>query len=305
MALFDLPLDQLRNRRSSSVEPADFDQFWTDTLGQARQYALDARFERVSTGLTTLDTYDVTFAGFGGHPVKGWFTLPAGTTEPLPVVVEFVGYGGGRGFAHTHLLWASALGTETAFVDNYLSMSDADRVEIAPAFDKRDIERLLATKLGDFQSLSWDEIWTINGQEAKFGFSKREGGEPSIGSISGEEGGDSWDGLDTHQSLIDRGWTLRAILPESFDIHELVPGMTYYDVAKQIVALHPDLKDKETFIRGLVKKYVHVEKHSVYGRLRHYADGNASEWFREILRLKVETHRDLARLSEEKLGNND
>ena len=80
-------LDQLRNRRSSSVEPADFDQFWTDTLGQARQYALDARFERVSTGLTTLDTYDVTFAGFGGHPVKGWFTLPAGTTEPLPVVV--------------------------------------------------------------------------------------------------------------------------------------------------------------------------------------------------------------------------
>ncbi|CAG6394362.1 acetylxylan esterase [Streptomyces cocklensis] len=108
MALFDLPLDQLRDRRSSSVEPADFDQFWTDTLGQARQYDLAARFERTATGLTTLDTYDVTFAGFGGHPVRGWFTVPAGSTEPLPVVVEFVGYGGGRGLAHSHLLWASA-----------------------------------------------------------------------------------------------------------------------------------------------------------------------------------------------------
>jgi cephalosporin-C deacetylase len=108
MALFDLPLDQLRTRRSSSVEPADFDQFWTDTLGQARQHDLDARFKKVPTGLRTLDTYDVTFAGFGGHPVKAWFTVPAGTSEPLPVVVEFIGYGGGRSLAHTHMLWASA-----------------------------------------------------------------------------------------------------------------------------------------------------------------------------------------------------
>lgn len=108
MALFDMPLDEMRTRRSSAVEPADFDQFWADTLGQARQYDLGASFEPVDTGLATVDSYDVTFAGFGGHPVRGWFTLPAGTTEPLPVVVEFVGYGGGRGFAHSHLLWASA-----------------------------------------------------------------------------------------------------------------------------------------------------------------------------------------------------
>lgn len=52
--------------------------------------------------------YDVTFAGFGGHPVKGWLTVPAWSNGPLPTVVEFVGYGGGRGLAHTHLLWASA-----------------------------------------------------------------------------------------------------------------------------------------------------------------------------------------------------
>src|SRR4051812_47099469 len=108
MALFDLPLDQLRDYRSSSVEPADFDQFWSKTLAEARTFDLDARFERVDTGLTAVEVHDVTFAGFGGHPVKGWFVLPAGTTEPLPVVVEFVGYGGGRGLPHTHLTWAAA-----------------------------------------------------------------------------------------------------------------------------------------------------------------------------------------------------
>ncbi|MCX4736440.1 acetylxylan esterase [Streptomyces sp. NBC_01363] len=109
MSLFDLPLDRLRDYRSGSVEPEDFDAFWSKTLDEARSHDLDARFElRAGTGLSTVDVYDVTFAGFGGHPVKGWFVVPAGTTEPLPVVVEFIGYGGGRGLAHTHLLWASA-----------------------------------------------------------------------------------------------------------------------------------------------------------------------------------------------------
>ncbi|GGX75406.1 acetylxylan esterase [Streptomyces minutiscleroticus] len=107
MALFDLPLDQLRNRRSDSVEPEDFDAFWAKTLQEARAHDLDARFEPVETGLSTVEVFDVTFAGFGGHPVKGWLVLPAGTARPLPAVVEFVGYGGGRGLPHTHLLWAS------------------------------------------------------------------------------------------------------------------------------------------------------------------------------------------------------
>ncbi|MFI9625962.1 acetylxylan esterase [Streptomyces sp. NPDC052042] len=109
MSLFDLSIEELRDYRSRSVEPADFDAFWAKTLDEARSYDLGARFEpRTDTGLKTVDVYDVTFAGFDGHPVKGWFVLPTGTTEPLPVVVEFIGYGGGRGLPHTHLLWASA-----------------------------------------------------------------------------------------------------------------------------------------------------------------------------------------------------
>ncbi|MFE4455645.1 acetylxylan esterase [Streptomyces sp. NPDC056796] len=109
MALFDLPLDELRTYRSRSVEPDDFDAFWSATLDEAGTHDLDARFERCADlGLVTVDVYDVTFAGFGGHPVKGWFVIPAGTTEPVPVVVEFIGYGGGRSLPHAHLLWASA-----------------------------------------------------------------------------------------------------------------------------------------------------------------------------------------------------
>ncbi|MFI9833866.1 acetylxylan esterase [Streptomyces sp. NPDC051913] len=105
MVQFDLPLDELRAYRGSSAEPADFDAFWQHTLKEARQYPLDARFEPVDTGLTTVDVYDATFSGFGGHPVRGWLTLPAGTSTPVPLVVQFVGYGGDRGLPHMHLLW--------------------------------------------------------------------------------------------------------------------------------------------------------------------------------------------------------
>jgi cephalosporin-C deacetylase len=108
MALFDLPLDELRDYRSASVAPEDFDAFWAETLHEARAHDLDARFEPVETHLKTVRVHDVTFAGFGGHPVKGWLTVPAWANGPLPTVVEFIGYGGGRGLPHTHLLWASA-----------------------------------------------------------------------------------------------------------------------------------------------------------------------------------------------------
>ncbi len=109
MPLFDLPLQQLEAYRPDRDEPADFDAFWQATLAQTRQYPLAARFEPVDTHLKTVEAYDVTFAGYGGQPIKGWFLLPVHRKEPLPCVVQFIGYGGGRGFP-VHWLWASAAG---------------------------------------------------------------------------------------------------------------------------------------------------------------------------------------------------
>jgi len=108
MAYFDMPLDALEIYKPPREEPADFDTFWQETLDAARQFPLDARFAPVDFGLQTVETYDVTFAGYGGQPVKGWFLLPRQRQEPLPCVVEYIGYGGGRGFPLDWLLWSSA-----------------------------------------------------------------------------------------------------------------------------------------------------------------------------------------------------
>ncbi|MGW2110836.1 acetylxylan esterase [Streptomyces sp. NPDC001948] len=108
MAHFDLSLDELENYRPSLTEPGDFDTFWRETLGRQEEFGLDVTFEPVHNGLATIDTFDVTFAGYGGHPVRGWFHLPVTRTGPLPVVVEYLGYGSGRGAPHEKRLWADA-----------------------------------------------------------------------------------------------------------------------------------------------------------------------------------------------------
>jgi len=77
-------------------------------IEEARQHDLNATFTPVNSGLTAISTFDVTFAGYGGSPIRAWLHLPAATSAPLPAVVEFVGYGGGRGLAHERMLWAAA-----------------------------------------------------------------------------------------------------------------------------------------------------------------------------------------------------
>ena len=106
--LFDLPLEELKKYKPERSEPKDFDAFWARTLAESRAFPLDARFELVETGMTLVDTYDVTFNGYGGQSIKGWLLLPHTFTGPLPCVVEYTGYGGGRGHPHDWMLFPSA-----------------------------------------------------------------------------------------------------------------------------------------------------------------------------------------------------
>lgn len=108
MPLFDLPLSELTSYRPEVAEPDDFDAFWERTLAEARGHDLALRVDRADAPLRHVEAYDVTFAGFGGHPIKAWYTRPAGVTQELPVVVNYIGYNGGRGLPWDHTLFPSA-----------------------------------------------------------------------------------------------------------------------------------------------------------------------------------------------------
>lgn len=108
MPLTDLSQSELARYRPEREEPADFADFWARTLAETRQHPMRPEFVPVEVGLRALEVSDVTFPGFGGDPVKGWLVRPGGTAGPLPGLVSYQGYGGGRGLPHERLLYAAA-----------------------------------------------------------------------------------------------------------------------------------------------------------------------------------------------------
>ncbi|MGM1018556.1 MAG: acetylxylan esterase [Actinomycetota bacterium] len=108
MPRFDLPPEDLRTYRPEIAEPSDFDAFWERTLSESRALSSPVELRRIDSPLQAVEVYDLTFSGFGGDPIGGWLLLPADTDEALPAVVEFNGYGGGRGLPHERLGWATS-----------------------------------------------------------------------------------------------------------------------------------------------------------------------------------------------------
>lgn len=107
VALTDLPLDDLRQFRPAVAEPADFDDFWRETLAQSRALRTPPSLRAAETPIDRLLIEDLTFAGFGGEPIRAWVTRPREGGR-LPTVIEYIGYGGGRGIPGEHLRWAAS-----------------------------------------------------------------------------------------------------------------------------------------------------------------------------------------------------
>jgi cephalosporin-C deacetylase len=108
VSLPDLRLDELVDYRPVVAEPDDFDDFWQRTLTEARGYDIEVRSEQVRTPYRTVAVSDVSFRGYAGDRIAAWLTTPRGLDGPLPAVVEYVGYGGGRDLPGASLWWASA-----------------------------------------------------------------------------------------------------------------------------------------------------------------------------------------------------
>ncbi|MFG6444324.1 acetylxylan esterase [Microbacterium sp. P07] len=114
--LTDRPLAELRTFASDVTDPDDFDAFWAETLDEAVRLGAAPTVERVPTLLNRLAVSDVTFSGYEGDPVRAWLIAPADAEEPLPVVVEYPGYGSGRGIPISHS-WAASAGWAHLVVD--------------------------------------------------------------------------------------------------------------------------------------------------------------------------------------------
>ena len=108
MARFDLSPDELRQYTPERFEQPDHDAFWAATLEESRALGSPPVITPIDVGMRNVETFDVTFSGYKGQPIKGWLILPKHRSGPIPAVVEYIGYGGGRGFPTDWLVWANA-----------------------------------------------------------------------------------------------------------------------------------------------------------------------------------------------------
>jgi cephalosporin-C deacetylase len=113
MAVFDFELPILDTYRPDVAEPSDFDSFWSDTLASARAMAAPPSVTSQVGAVSEFEVFDLRFSGFGGDEIAGWVIVP---DNPKAVVVEFNGYGGGRGLPHERLWWPAA-GYAWVFMD--------------------------------------------------------------------------------------------------------------------------------------------------------------------------------------------
>ena len=104
---FDLPVEQLEAYRPERAEPADFDAFWEQTRRAAEAHPLGAEITPLRSPLTTLDAFDLRYAGYGGDPIHGWLLCDPQYAGGGTCVIQFIGYGGGRGHPLDHLAWPS------------------------------------------------------------------------------------------------------------------------------------------------------------------------------------------------------
>src|SRR5262245_47187489 len=106
--LVDLPLAELRRYVPDVAEPAEFASFWAGQVESARAHGGEASFAPADSRIRPPDVFDVPFPGHGGDPIKGWLIDPRHSDPGSAVIVEFIGYGGGRGDPFDWLNWSCA-----------------------------------------------------------------------------------------------------------------------------------------------------------------------------------------------------
>lgn len=100
-----MPLTELRAYAPALTAEPDFDAFWSRTLGESREIALDPEFEDVDYPVDGLRVSRVFYNGWARARVCGWYLAPEGP-DPKPALVMYHGYGGHKGTVYDHLPWA-------------------------------------------------------------------------------------------------------------------------------------------------------------------------------------------------------
>lgn len=104
MAIFDLPLDELKAYRPSLTRRPDFDTFWQQTLAEAAKQPLNPTLEPVDYPVPEIHAFAARYDGWQGAPISAWYLRPPGE-GPLPALVFYHGYQNSKAGIYLYLPW--------------------------------------------------------------------------------------------------------------------------------------------------------------------------------------------------------
>src|SRR5262245_14331214 len=104
MALFDLSLEELRVYRPALTRRPDFDEFWRETLAEAKQQPLNPGLEPESYPVPEIRAFAAHYDGWQGARIEAWYLIPVGD-GPFPAMIFYHGYQGSKVSIYNYLPW--------------------------------------------------------------------------------------------------------------------------------------------------------------------------------------------------------
>ena len=104
MAIFDLPLQELRDYTPPLTRQPDFDQFWQKTLDEAQSWPLNHELVPVEYPVPEIRALAVRYRGWRDAPIAAWYLLPV-SDGPFPAMVFYHGYRNSKVGIYTYLPW--------------------------------------------------------------------------------------------------------------------------------------------------------------------------------------------------------
>ncbi|WP_043931029.1 acetylxylan esterase [Bacillus sp. EB01] len=106
MLLFENQLKEFETYLPPLTKKEDFHSFWEDSLKEAAEIPLNSVLEEVDYPIKQIRAYAVSYQGFGGNPIYGYYILPKELSgDQVPCVICYHGYGSDKGSISNYIKW--------------------------------------------------------------------------------------------------------------------------------------------------------------------------------------------------------
>ncbi|WP_337101026.1 acetylxylan esterase [Paenibacillus sp. YIM B09110] len=97
---------QLYDYSPALTKKEDFDQFWSDTLRQAKSVPLQAAKQQIDYPSPLVSVYDISYCGMDETRINGWFIVPSFLgKDNYPCIIHYHGFTGSRGTPSNFMHW--------------------------------------------------------------------------------------------------------------------------------------------------------------------------------------------------------